>query len=213
MFHGYYPHLVDIYVLRGYYPHFVEISMFRRYYPHFVDISTSRGYYPHFVDISTFRWYYPHFVDIIYIDHITSYLARNVRPIFHIYSFSESEWCKEAFQHDTMIVTTIIMTPEATTVATITHPHAYISSTSEIYASPYVYTLISASYDNMGNIPCIPYQKWYVWSEMGRNIYPGPDQVQKFLVLTSPYLCYFWCSWMQWLTWPNDSLDKRAFNN
>ena len=25
--------------------------------------------------------------DIIYIDHITSYLACNVRPIFHIYSF------------------------------------------------------------------------------------------------------------------------------
>ena len=55
--------------------------MFRRYYPHFVEISTSRGYYPHFVDI-------------IYIDHITSYLARNVRPIFHIYLFSESDWCK-----------------------------------------------------------------------------------------------------------------------
>ena len=68
-----------IYILRGYYPHFVEISMFRRYYSHFVEISTSRGYYPHFVDI-------------IYIDHNMSYLAHNVRPIFHIYSFSETDW-------------------------------------------------------------------------------------------------------------------------
>ena len=73
-------HFVDIYVLRRYYPNFVEISMFRRYYPHFVEMSTSRGYYPHFEDI-------------IYIDHIISYLAYNVRPIFHIYSFSESDWC------------------------------------------------------------------------------------------------------------------------
>ena len=52
--------------------------MFRRYYPHFVEISVSRGYCSHFMDI-------------IYIDHITSYLAHNVRPIFHIYSFSESD--------------------------------------------------------------------------------------------------------------------------
>ena len=79
-FRGYYPHFVDIYVLRGYYPHFVEISMFRRYYPHFVEISTPCGYYPHFVDI-------------IYTDQITIYLAHNVRPIFHIYSFSESDGC------------------------------------------------------------------------------------------------------------------------
>ena len=79
MFRGYYPHFVDIYVLCGYYWHFVEISMFRRYYRHIVEISTSRGYYRYFVDI-------------ICIDHIMSYLARNVRPIFHIYSFSESDW-------------------------------------------------------------------------------------------------------------------------
>ena len=32
-------------------------------------------------------------VDIINIDHITSYLACNVCPLFHIDSFSESEWC------------------------------------------------------------------------------------------------------------------------
>ena len=79
-FCGYYPHFVDIYVLCGYYLHFMEISMLRRYYPHFVEISTSCGYYPHLVDI-------------IYTDHITSNLARNVRPTFHIYSFSESDWC------------------------------------------------------------------------------------------------------------------------
>ena len=77
MLRGYYLHFMDIYVLCGYYLHFVEISMFRRYYPHFLEISTSRGYYPHFVDI-------------IYIDHIMSYLACNVRPIFQIYPFSES---------------------------------------------------------------------------------------------------------------------------
>ena len=80
MFRGCYPNFVDIYVLRGYYLHFVEISMFRIYYLHFVEISTSRGYYSHFLDI-------------IYIDHIMSYLSHNVCPIFHIYSFSESDWC------------------------------------------------------------------------------------------------------------------------
>ena len=66
-------------------------------YPHFVEISTFLIYYPHFVKISTPHGYYPHFLDIIYIDHITSYLARNVRPIFHICSFSESDWCITSF--------------------------------------------------------------------------------------------------------------------
>ena len=46
----------------------VETCMFRVYYLHFVEIFTSHGYYLHFVDI-------------IYIDHIMSYLARNVRHI------------------------------------------------------------------------------------------------------------------------------------
>ena len=90
-FCGYYSHFVDIYVLRGYYPHFVEISMFYQYYPHLVEISTSRGYYPYYVDM-------------IYIDHITIYLARNVRPIFHIYSFSESDWCITYFPVCNLIV-------------------------------------------------------------------------------------------------------------
>ena len=31
-------------------------------------------------------------VDIIYIGHNMSYLARNDRPIFHIYSSSDSDW-------------------------------------------------------------------------------------------------------------------------
>ena len=100
-FHGYFLHFVEICVLRGYYPYFVEISMFCRYYPYFMETSTSRGYYPHFVDVSSFNGYYPHFVDIIYIDHITSYLACNVRPIFQIYSFSEIELCiKVSCKHD-----------------------------------------------------------------------------------------------------------------
>ena len=119
-FCGYYLHFMDLYVFRGYYPHFVEISMLRRYYPHFVEISTSCGYYLNFVDICAFCVYYPHFVDIIrighiksylacdvchriqsfvlvvdiiYIDQNTSYLARNVRYIFYIDSFSKSDWC------------------------------------------------------------------------------------------------------------------------
>ena len=79
-FCGYYPNFVDIYVLRGYNPNFMEISMFRRYYPYFLEISKSSGYYLHLIYI-------------IYIDHITSYLARNVHSIFNIYSFSESNWC------------------------------------------------------------------------------------------------------------------------
>ena len=33
-------------------------------------------------------------VGIIYIGHTTIYLARNVRPNFHIYSSSESDWYK-----------------------------------------------------------------------------------------------------------------------
>ena len=33
------------------------------------------------------------FVDIFFIGHITNYLARNVRPIFHIYSSILSDWC------------------------------------------------------------------------------------------------------------------------
>ena len=92
-FCGYYLHFVEISTFCWYHPHFVYIYVFRGYYPHFVEISMFRIYYPHFMEISTSRGYYPHFVDIIYIDHITSYLACNVRPIIHIYSFIESEWC------------------------------------------------------------------------------------------------------------------------
>ena len=50
----------------------------------------------HFLDIIRIlwiSWIYPHFVGIICIGHITSYLARNVCPIFHIYSSSVSTWC------------------------------------------------------------------------------------------------------------------------
>ena len=113
---------MEISTLRGYYLHYVEISTFRGYYPHFVDIYVLCGYYPYFLEISMFCRYYLHFMDIIYIDHITSYLARNAchglhsfvlvvnviysdhimrylvhnfGPIFHIYSFSESDWCTE----------------------------------------------------------------------------------------------------------------------
>ena len=32
-------------------------------------------------------------MDIICIGHITSYLAHDVRHIFHIYSYSEIDWC------------------------------------------------------------------------------------------------------------------------
>ena len=103
-FHGYYLHFVEISTFRGYYPHFVDIYVLRGYYPHFLEISMFRRYYPHFVEISTSCGYYPHFVDIIYIDHITSYLARNVCPIFHIYSFSESDWCITYFPVCNLIV-------------------------------------------------------------------------------------------------------------
>ena len=59
-----------------------------------VDIIRISWIYPHFVDIiriSWISWIYPHFVDIICIGHITSYLARNVYPIFLIYSSSVSD--------------------------------------------------------------------------------------------------------------------------
>ena len=46
---------------------------------------------------SIFGGYYPKFVHIICIGHITSYLARNVRPILHIYSSSVSDWCNTTY--------------------------------------------------------------------------------------------------------------------
>ena len=54
--------------------------------------------------ISTSHGYYPHFVDIIYIDHIKSYLAPNERPIFNIFSFSESDWCITSFPACNLII-------------------------------------------------------------------------------------------------------------
>ena len=76
-----------------------------------MDVSAFCGYYLHFVDnirighitsdLSRNVCHGIHsfvlVVDIIYIGHITSYLARNFHPIFHIYSFSESDWC--TYQH------------------------------------------------------------------------------------------------------------------
>ena len=38
-------------------------------------------------------------VDIIYIGRITSYLTHNVRPIFHIYSYIESDWLNVIPRH------------------------------------------------------------------------------------------------------------------
>ena len=32
-------------------------------------------------------------MDILCVGHIMSYLTHNVRPIFHIYSLSVSDWC------------------------------------------------------------------------------------------------------------------------
>ena len=89
----------------GYSPNFLEISTFRGYYPHFVDISAFHGYYLHLVDIICIEHITSYLardvrhglhrfnlvMDIIYISHTTSYLARNVCPIFHIYSSSESD--------------------------------------------------------------------------------------------------------------------------
>ena len=103
-FRGYYPHFVEISTFRGYYPYLLDIYVLRGYYPHFVEISMFHRYYLHFVEISTPRGYYPHFMDIIYIDHITSYLARNIRTIFHIYSSSESDWCINSFSVFNLIV-------------------------------------------------------------------------------------------------------------
>ena len=98
------------------YPHFVDIIRI-------LWISTFHGYYPHFVDIirighiticiaRNFRLFLHSFVlvldiicighityrfvlvvDIIFIGHITRYFARNVCPIFHIYSYSVSDRC------------------------------------------------------------------------------------------------------------------------
>ena len=94
----------------GYYPHFVDISAFCEYYLHFADIirighSTSylaRNVSHVFhslvlvVDIICIGHILHSVVlvmDIVCIGRITSYLACNVCPIFHIYSSSVSDWC------------------------------------------------------------------------------------------------------------------------
>ena len=81
--------------------------MLHEYYLHFVDIYSFCGYYSHFDEIIRIghitRYLAPNVCHdlqsfvlvnaIIYIGHITSYLTFNVRPIFYIYSSSESDWC------------------------------------------------------------------------------------------------------------------------
>ena len=66
-------------------------------YPRSVDIILILWIYMYSVDIIRILWKYSRPVDIIYIDHIMSYLACNVRPIFHIYYFSEIDWCITSF--------------------------------------------------------------------------------------------------------------------
>ena len=99
---------MDIIRILRKYPRSVDIIRILWKYPHSVDIIRIFGVYPHFVGIIRIGHITSYLasnichginsfvlvVDIIYIGHITIYLAHNVRPIFHIYSFSESDWCK-----------------------------------------------------------------------------------------------------------------------
>ena len=64
----------------GYYPHFVDLQVLRI-------LSTFSGY----IRILWISWIYLRFVDIICIDRIASYLGLNVHPIFHSYSSSVSD--------------------------------------------------------------------------------------------------------------------------
>ena len=67
------------------YPRSVYIIQFFWVCLHSVDIIHISWIYPLSVDIILISWIYPHFVDTIPIDHIMSYLARN---IYHVlYSF------------------------------------------------------------------------------------------------------------------------------
>ena len=113
-----YPPSLDIIRISWIYPHFVDNIRISWKYPYSIDIIRILCKYPRPVDIILISWIYPHFVDIIRIRHITSYLARNAchglhsfvlvvnviysdhimrylvhnfGPIFHIYSFSESD--------------------------------------------------------------------------------------------------------------------------
>ena len=87
----------------GYYLHFVDISEFHGYYPHFVDIihighitiylACNVCHVLHTLVLVVDIICIGHIIhilflvmDIICIVHITSYLARNVNPIFQIYS-------------------------------------------------------------------------------------------------------------------------------
>ena len=93
-----YPRSVDIICISWIYPHFVDISALCGYYPHFVDI-ICMGHITSYLDCNVFHGLQSFIlvVDIIYIGHITINLAHNVRPIFHVYSFSESDWCINSF--------------------------------------------------------------------------------------------------------------------
>ena len=71
--------------------------MFCGYYPQFLDVSAFRGYYPHFMDaicigkilinlacnVCHVLYSFVLAVDMIF-GNIMSYLACNVRPIYHI---------------------------------------------------------------------------------------------------------------------------------
>ena len=149
MFRGYYLHFVEISTFRGYYPHFVDIYVLRGYYPYFMEISMFCRYYPHLLEISTSRGYYPHFVDIIYIDHITTYLARNVCLIFHIYSFCESDWCVTHFPVCNLIV---FFCSSSFSLACFVSEYKLNPNPIQIYG-PSFPTSIKASFSFLLNIP------------------------------------------------------------
>ena len=89
---------MDIIRILWKYPRPVDIICILRIYLHFVDIIRI-GHITSYLagNIHHGLHSFVLVVNIIYIDHITSYLACYFRPIFHIYSFSESEWCITSF--------------------------------------------------------------------------------------------------------------------
>ena len=74
-------------------------------------------------------------VDIICIDHITSYLYINVRPIFHIYSYIVNAWCITSFPVCNLICFSV---PYSFHLVRFTSYYKLNPNSIHIYVSPFL---------------------------------------------------------------------------
>ena len=131
-------------------------------------LSAFSGYYPYLVDIIRIDHITSYLarnvrqglhsfvlvVDIIYIGHTISYLARNVRPIFHIYSSSESDWCITSFPVCYLICFSV---PSSFCLVRFVSGYTLNPNPIQIYVPPFI-TSIKASFSFPLNFPiCVLY--------------------------------------------------------